>query len=387
MLPTLKSAITPEMDLLEFRRILLDYETGLRWNGPRNFRKSEDTSTSRFNSSPKDKFKSHNSSNNKEASKPPGPCSCGGMHWFRDCPKKASKSNNATSYRGNANRIPITRSKWPHPTDGKQKDGSDNFKNRKEAHMNYVRTEEEDVTETPNADCLPQQHNEGYDELHGILCNNTSAVNTQLQNRHSDKVPTFALARIGQENGTKHQVCIDTGSAISLIDSFYLKKHFPNLKVNAASTIMLKGVGNNQTHGWVNASIYFENTEKGNTCIIGAFHVVTSLATKIILGNDILAEEGASIDLSNGTCSFKHASGIVPITSTKPENVRYPGSPERDYSKSSPSNLDFKHEYRLLCKSRQLRNTIHSNQLPWPTIFKSHVVSVLHNKYLITLMS
>ncbi|KAJ9110433.1 hypothetical protein QFC19_001559 [Naganishia cerealis] len=34
MLPSLKTAITPEMDLLKFRRILLDYEKGLRWTAP-----------------------------------------------------------------------------------------------------------------------------------------------------------------------------------------------------------------------------------------------------------------------------------------------------------------------------------------------------------------
>lgn len=34
MLPTLKSSITADMNLLDFRRILLDYEKGLRRNGP-----------------------------------------------------------------------------------------------------------------------------------------------------------------------------------------------------------------------------------------------------------------------------------------------------------------------------------------------------------------
>jgi hypothetical protein len=41
MLPTLKSSITPDMDLLDFRRILLDYEKGLRWNGSWNSRKQD----------------------------------------------------------------------------------------------------------------------------------------------------------------------------------------------------------------------------------------------------------------------------------------------------------------------------------------------------------
>ncbi|KAJ9108681.1 hypothetical protein QFC21_000001 [Naganishia friedmannii] len=45
MLPTLKSSITPDMDLLDFRRILLDYEKGLRWNGPWNSRKQDNAYT------------------------------------------------------------------------------------------------------------------------------------------------------------------------------------------------------------------------------------------------------------------------------------------------------------------------------------------------------
>jgi hypothetical protein len=33
MLPTLKASISPHTTLLEFRRTLLDYEKGLRWDG------------------------------------------------------------------------------------------------------------------------------------------------------------------------------------------------------------------------------------------------------------------------------------------------------------------------------------------------------------------
>jgi hypothetical protein len=82
--------------------------------------------------------------------------------------------------------------------------------------------------------------------------------------------------------------------------SKYLRKKFPGIKVNPSSTIMLKGIGNNQTHGWVNADILFVNNDKAYTSVTGAFHVVTSLATKIVVGNDILAEEGAIIDLKQG---------------------------------------------------------------------------------------
>ncbi|KAJ9091655.1 hypothetical protein QFC21_007130 [Naganishia friedmannii] len=321
MLPTLKSSITPDMDLLDFRRILLDYKKGLRWNGPWNSRKQDNAYTPRQNNTPGDRPKNSNVTKDKDGSKPPRPCSCGGVHWYRDCPKKASKSNNVSSYRSNPNKIPVSGSKWP--TYGKT--GEARKKEGTEAHMNFVRIEpEEEEPEQVIELSLPEQDNEGFDELYQSVCNNNSTPNNDpLQYRHTDKVPTFALAKIGNKNGTSHEVCIDTGSAISLIDSSYLRRHFPSIKVQSASTIMLKGVGNNQTHGWIHADIHFINLNKGLTSVKGAFHVVTSLATKIIIGNDILAEEGVVINMKEGTCSFYSGKDIVSITSVRPKPTTF----------------------------------------------------------------
>jgi hypothetical protein len=187
--------------------------------------------------------------------------------------------------------------------------------------MNLVAIEEEELSVIEIS--LPEQDNEGYDDLNsalcGSVCNKIVAVDVAPQHRHSDKVPTFAMAKTGTKGGAAHEVCIDTESAISLIDSQYLRKHFPGIIVNTASTIMLKGVGNNQTHGLVKADIHFVNTEEGHTSITGVFHVETSLSTKIIIGNDVLAEEGALIDLKEGTCSFKSSKGVIPIISIMPK--------------------------------------------------------------------
>ncbi|KAJ9108682.1 hypothetical protein QFC21_000002 [Naganishia friedmannii] len=191
--------------------------------------------------------------------------------------------------------------------------------------MNSVRIEpEEEEPEQVIELSLPEQDNEDYDELYQSVCNNNSTPNDDpLQYRHTDKVPTFALAKIGNKDGTPHEVCIDTGSAISLIDSSYLRRHFPSIKVQSASTIMLKGVGNNQTHGWIHADIHFINQNKGLTSVQGPFHVVTSLATKIIIGNDILAEEGVVINMKEGTCSFYSGKDIVSITSVGPKPTTF----------------------------------------------------------------
>jgi hypothetical protein len=304
MLPTSKSSITAGMDLLDFRRILLDYEKGLRWNGPWNARRQDNHTSARpSNSFSNDRSRTNTTpaprnrdSNTKDAAKPPGPCTCGGMHWFRDCPKKTTRSNNVSSFRSNPNRIPISKSKWPHKLEGHGK--TDQSVKKLEARMNLVTIEEED--ERIIEISLPGQDNDGFGELNesvGIskdydyaVCNNAISVESSLQHRHTDKVPTFAMAKLGSKEGAAHEVSIDTGSAISLIDSTYLRKNFAGINVNPSSTIMLKGVRNNQTHGWVDADIHFVDKDKSHTSIICAFHVVTSLATNI--GNDILAEEG-----------------------------------------------------------------------------------------------
>lgn len=62
MLPMLKSSITPEMDLLDFRRILLDYEKGLRWSGPWAPRR-QDNSTSFRSPRPNDRIHSQSERN------------------------------------------------------------------------------------------------------------------------------------------------------------------------------------------------------------------------------------------------------------------------------------------------------------------------------------
>ncbi|KAJ9115538.1 hypothetical protein QFC24_006946 [Naganishia onofrii] len=152
MLPTLKSSITPDMDLLEFRRILLDYETGLRWNGPWNSRKQDNAYTPRQGNTPGDRPKNINANKDKDGSKPPRP-----VHVLVE-------SNNVSSYRSNPNEIPVSGSRWP--TYGKT--GEAKKKGGTEAHMNYVRIEPEEEEEPEQVIelSLPDQDNEGYDELY-----------------------------------------------------------------------------------------------------------------------------------------------------------------------------------------------------------------------------
>lgn len=135
-------------------------------------------------------------------------------HWYRDRPKKTTKSNNVSSYRPTSvpNKIPTTRSKWP-TNDDKSKSTP---RVHPERQANIASTQFEEVEVNVTELSLPKQDNDGYDELYSSICNDAIEKEITLQNRHSNKVPTFALAKIGGKNGASHEVCIDTGSAISL---------------------------------------------------------------------------------------------------------------------------------------------------------------------------
>lgn len=140
-----------------------------------------------------------------------------------------------------------------------------------------------------------------------------------LQDRHRDKVPTFANVKINGSTSMTHQGCIDSGSAISVIDAGFLKRHLPKVVMRSDSMIRLEGVGSNLTQGWVQLDLIFSDT-KGNTFqLAGAFHVVVSIATNIIIGNDILVYHGLNLNLAEGWAKFRNSECMIPIATTQPQ--------------------------------------------------------------------
>lgn len=267
MLPTLKSSIfiSVDTDLLEFRRILLDYDKGLRWNGPWNSRRSDGnafTSNHAPNcNSDRNKGPSTGKTNERDTTKHPKPCKCGGMHCYRDCIERTTGTRSINIFQPSSfvpKKLPTTWSRWP-SSDNKPRNTSQVHPERQ---ANIVSTRFEDVDVNVIDLSLPEHDKGDYEQLYSSICNNSFMREPTLQNRHSDKVPTFAMAKTGGKEGAAHEVCIDTGSAISLLDSQYLKRNFPHIKVNPASTIMLKEVGSNQTHGWMNAVLHFIKEER-----------------------------------------------------------------------------------------------------------------------------
>ncbi|MBC9706352.1 MAG: hypothetical protein H9W81_15545 [Enterococcus sp.] len=291
--PILRTALKRHTTVSDFRRILMDYEVGLRRSSRPEYRKTVTTNT-RVEVKPSIKpYTVTTTKNVVEPSLPKTPCyNCGKMHWRRDCPEaRQAQTNNinpvrqtqptiAKPYRPNnaINGVPLTRNKW-----------LENSNASNHAKANVV---------------LPMN-------------NPNERLEDDLHTRYIDKLPTYAQARFDTLTGTLHDVCLDTGSAISVIDSAYVNKFLPHLQVQPANTIRLSGIGSNVTQGIIDTMVHFPNKEGKLTSIHVVFHVATSLSTKIIIGNDALVTEGAKLDLDLGIATFKTLKGSIIIQSRK----------------------------------------------------------------------
>lgn len=131
---------------------------------------------------------------------------------------------------------------------------------------------------------------------------------------YSDKVPTFVKAYLMKPSSS---VCLDIGSSISLNDATYLKKFFPDIKIITKSAIQLHGIGANLTQGWVITYILIP-TQAGHTRVLSmALHVVNTLTTNIILGNDVLVPEKLQSDLARSVAWFGNKKDTFEVCSVE----------------------------------------------------------------------
>jgi hypothetical protein len=140
-----------------------------------------------------------------------------------------------------------------------------------------------------------------------------------LQERYIEVTPTTARAYVNKTSGMLHDICLDTGASISLIDLAYVKRHFPLLKRETASAIQLDGIGSNTAHGWVELTLNLLGPKEEITAITAAFHIVGSIATPILLGNDVLVPEEAIINIADCTAHLRSSKTAIAIKSTKSE--------------------------------------------------------------------
>jgi hypothetical protein len=338
--PTLKRQLKPYDELEDFRRYLIDCEQGLRpWmfddkGNPKKKYLREDGEDSDTGSDKK-RFSNSRSNNNhyrnrgqhsqqqdRKVRDPPSPCECGGMHWRSDCPKGKSSGfqNNYNNRNGNGNgnggnnrgysnykpngvnstHFNANNNRWNQKPNGGNSNATANTVNVRSTGMKTGRQRGFELQKPATSPLTATI--ESIEEDAPVL---EAKSDTPIQDRYMDVVPTYAKAYMNKTSGPLHEVCIDTGSGISLVDLAYYRKHLSHSKMEVSSTIQLDGVGSNTTHGWVELTLYLLEPNEVTTCITAAFHVVSTLATPLLIGNDILVPQEAVISLADSTAKFR----------------------------------------------------------------------------------
>ena len=91
----------------------------------------------------------------------------------------------------------------------------------------------------------------------------------------------FAMVKAGIPNGQPKDVCVDTGSSISLIDTAFAKELYLDLQYTRI--MHLRGIGNQRTTTYVKFPIYIAGIEVWVTA-----YVIYVKSIRVILGMDIL---------------------------------------------------------------------------------------------------
>jgi hypothetical protein len=126
--------------------------------------------------------------------------------------------------------------------------------------------------------------------------------------------------------GQDVDIGLDTGCSMTVIDSNFLKKHYPDANIKRIAPVDIKGIGFGITKSdeYTVLTIYIPGY-KGTTPKIAAltreFHIVYSLPAGVLFGNDIITPEGMIIDAQHryvtiGSCNNMVAA--LTLTKAKP---------------------------------------------------------------------
>ena len=103
---------------------------------------------------------------------------------------------------------------------------------------------------------------------------------------------TNARATTITETGKHVEFCVDTGSALSLIDERMLKEHYLSLKIRFIPNhrkIQISGIGKGPiTNRYVMLPLSMPTTSSSHLDILGEVHVVETLTCQILIGNNVL---------------------------------------------------------------------------------------------------
>lgn len=129
------------------------------------------------------------------------------------------------------------------------------------------------------------------------------------EDRHSqhayDKTPVYGKVHL-QKHKALHQVCIDSGSSISLIDKQYLETFVQDFKVTPCSTIIVNSLSSGQ-HVFGATELEVGIREGHNIVVVPVrFYVINFSYSKVLIGNDVLRDFEAIINYQTKKVSLAH---------------------------------------------------------------------------------
>ncbi len=136
----------------------------------------------------------------------------------------------------------------------------------------------------------------------------------QLSRAFLNTTPAYALARLYgiTTDATIHRVFIDTRASISVIDSAYANSYLRHLERTTTEPLDIAGSGQLSLTSYLCTSLTFLTGNPWTPAVIapGVLFLTDNLASKINIGNDILVNAGAFIDLAANTMTFAHRAGV-----------------------------------------------------------------------------
>lgn len=350
MQPLIKANVSRYTTLEDFRRILIDLEPGLRGRkispNVRNIsvsnyertEKKDGTTTFSQSRMVKPVFNSYSpqpqttSSAGFGASPRTNCFNCGGNHWRKDCPHPSKSGDDSrappstktyTSHSiSESNRTPMSGNKW------KQFSKTTNSLRTRSQVKAAVPVPLEPslapVAEEPPS--APVPGTPPPTPSNGEATSSVHLPDPQLflpkeDEAWKDKTPALAMGEFERPGGFSFPVCVDSGSSISVIDHDFALEYLPHVNREPCSSFELRGLGNSIVNESLTVMVHFRNMYTAKHIGLKIRFFIANNNTSVVMGNDVLATQKASIDMHNGILTFKGIPGKIHITCRMPPDM------------------------------------------------------------------
>lgn len=172
----------------------------------------------------------------------------------------------------------------------------------------------------------------------------------------------YAKLRIHlQLDGPLHEICVDSGCTMSLIDKVFLRRFLPELKVRTmTSSISVRGIGSNihRSTEYILLNFYVDGKLSSGKPATALFtrelHLVDDLRANILMGTDILTPEEMILDFGTQTLKIGSCGLTAGISTIRRDD---PGVKNKVYSREKiiiepGSTIDISIKSKTLPKDR-----------------------------------